>query len=160
MLNRLYCVGDWHGCNFSGQANVSHCAMQFPQPATGSKVLGPTWYCAMWQQKVPIRLPPIIMAGSRQGRSTTAPQTLHPSRLALYWRPTEKTGRLLRKSQVDQQWNGQKWTGTFMGTFLSYLHPHSLGWVNFSKHFQHWRKIDSAYTQCLKIKENIAFDFF
>ena len=80
-------------------------------PEAGRALRCAAGHCPGGQQALPLRLPPLLMAGGGQGRPPGARQALHAPRLALHRRPTQEAGRLLREGQTHQQRNGQGWTG-------------------------------------------------
>ena len=83
-------------------------------------------HCPGGRQALPLRLPPLLVAGGGQGRPPGARQALHAPRLALHGRPTQEAGRLVREGQTHQQRNGQEWTGQFTKFYILYLkqnHP-------------------------------------
>lgn len=55
------------------------------------------------RQAVPLRVPPLVVAGGRQGRPARARAPLPAPRLALLRRPAAQAGRLLREGQAHQQ---------------------------------------------------------
>ncbi len=63
------------------------------------------------RQALPLRLPPVVVAGGRQGRPAGAGAPLHAPGLAVHRRPAAQADHLLREGQTDQQRNGQTGTG-------------------------------------------------
>ena len=86
--------------------------MQLSEPEAGQEVLRDTGHCALRQQALPLRIPPLLLAGGWKGGSSATAPILHPSGRSLHRRAAEEAGRLLRESQVDQQRVGQEWPGT------------------------------------------------
>lgn len=54
------------------------------------------------QQAVPLRVPPVFVAGGRQGRPACPTQAVHAPWLAVYWRSAAQAGRFLREGQAHQ----------------------------------------------------------
>lgn len=76
-------------------------------PAGRAAVRGAHGHRAGGQQAVPVRVPPIVVAGGRQGGPASAAQAVHAPRLAVHRRSAPQTGRVLRKGQTHQQRDGQ-----------------------------------------------------
>jgi len=66
------------------QEDVSHTARVLPEAGPKPKVFGAHRHCAGGQQTVPVRVPQVIVAGSRQGGSTSPTSAVHPPRFAVH----------------------------------------------------------------------------
>ena len=81
--------------NLHFQTNVSDNKSQFHGSEARPEILGPTRHCPLRQQAVQVRLPPVLMAGGRQGRPAPAPQAVRPPRRSLHRRPAPQTSRVV-----------------------------------------------------------------
>lgn len=68
--------------------------------AGGPAVRGAHGHRTGGQQALPLRVPPVIVAGGRQGGSACPTQAVHAPRLAVHGRSAAQAGRVLRKGQA------------------------------------------------------------
>jgi len=59
------------------------------------------------QQALPLRVPPFLVAGGRQGGPACPTQTVHAPRLTVHGRSAAQAGRVFREGQAHQQRDGQ-----------------------------------------------------
>jgi len=97
------------------QTHVSHRSSEFLGSFAANSASGPicrTFGCGTtWFAAIPLRLPSQLVAGGRKGGSAATLPHLRPSGLSSESGGTAKTGRLLRKGEVDKQRDGQERTG-------------------------------------------------
>lgn len=82
-----------------------------PEIGPEPKVFGTHRHRTGGQQTVSVRVPQVIVAGRRQGRSSGPAPAVHASRLAVHGRSAAQNVRVVRKSQTHQQRDGHQWTG-------------------------------------------------
>lgn len=70
---------------------------------------GPDGHSSRGQQAVQIRLPPFVLAGGGKSRPSPPHTPLHAPRLTFHRRAAPETDGVLRETEVDQQYAGQKW---------------------------------------------------